>query len=170
VCGPFRRFYASAAHPSVVIFGNPLGPATYDPRDPTLIVQWFERARFEYRPDLPTQVRLTPLGTILLGRRTFTKQTPQPDARYFPQTGFNLSGPFLAFWQHHGGARVLGYPISPVLHEANGDGTNQDYTLQYLQYARLELHPELAGTSYAVELGLLGRQYLCQSYHELCQD
>jgi hypothetical protein len=57
-----------------------------------------------------------------------------------------------------------------VLHEANGDGTNQEYTLQYLQYARLELHPELAGTSYMVELGLLGRQYLCQDYHALCQN
>jgi photosystem II stability/assembly factor-like uncharacterized protein len=169
LCGPFRRYY-NAAHPPVVIFGNPLGPATYDRRDPTLIVQWFERARFEYRPDLPGQVRLTPLGVLLLGKRTFPKQAPAPGARYFPQTGFSLSGRFLTFWQRHGGAAVLGYPISPVLHEANGDGTNQEYTLQYLQYARLELHPELAGTSYSVELGLLGRQYLCQYYGQFCQD
>ena len=167
LCGPFLRFY-NAARPPLVLFGNPLGPAQYDRGDPSLIVQWFERARFEYRASLPGQVRLTPLGTLLLGKRTFSSQQPVAGAVYFPQTGFSLSGRFLTFWRQHNGAQLLGYPISPVLHETNGDGTSQVYELQYLQNARVELHPELAGTAWSVQLGLLGRQYLCRFDGELC--
>jgi len=32
--------------------------------------------------------------------------------------------------------------------------------VQYFQDARLEYHPELAGTDNEVQLGLIGRQYL----------
>ena len=38
-------------------------------------------------------------------------QTPS-GGLYFPITGFSISGPFLDFFQHRGGIRTLGYPIS----------------------------------------------------------
>jgi hypothetical protein len=88
---------------------------------------------------------------------------------YFPQTGFNVGRTFLTFWRTHAGARTLGYPISPELREPNGDGSNRTYTLQYFENARLELHPEQSGP-FSVELGLLGRQYLCLRTGALCRN
>jgi hypothetical protein len=57
---------------------------------------------------------------------------------------------------------LFGYPISQPLHEQNGDGTGRTYLVQYFQNARMEYHPELAGTGNVVTLGLLGRQALQQ--------
>jgi hypothetical protein len=160
LCGPFRAFYA-ANRPPLLLFGNPITPAEYDTTDPHLIVQYFDRARFEYRPGVPATVRLTPLGRLLTATRRFAKARPASGATYFPRTGFSIGGAFLTFWKKHGGAQTLGYPISPVLHEPNGDGTNRAYTLQYFENARMEVHPEQSNTPFAIELGLLGRQYLC---------
>ena len=53
-------------------------------------------------------------------------------------------------------------PISEVLIEGNNDGTGRRYRLQWFENARLEYHPELAGTRYVMELGLLGLQVLEQ--------
>lgn len=55
---------------------------------------------------------------------------------------------------------MFGYPISEELDEGNGDGSGRAYTVQYFQRARFEYHPELAGTPYEVQLGLLGDQAL----------
>jgi hypothetical protein len=49
----------------------------------------------------------------------------------------------------------FGYPISEELREVNqADG--KTYTVQYFERARLEYHPENAGTPYVVQLGLMG--------------
>ncbi|MGA7670872.1 MAG: hypothetical protein WBW04_10660, partial [Nitrolancea sp.] len=34
--------------------------------------------------------------------------------RYFSETGFWVSDPFLSFWNEHGGLGTFGYPISRV--------------------------------------------------------
>ncbi|MBN1641350.1 MAG: hypothetical protein JXA09_08940 [Anaerolineae bacterium] len=63
---------------------------------------------------------------------------------YFPETGFNVSGDLLRFYQTHGGQTVFGYPLTRVFEE---DGR----PVQYFQSARLELHGDGA-----VVLGALG--------------
>jgi hypothetical protein len=45
------------------------------------------------------------------------------------------------------------------LFEPNGDGTGRTYLVQYFANARMEYHPELRATRYAVSLGLLGVDY-----------
>ena len=62
---------------------------------------------------------------------------PQEDTRYFPETGHNLSGPYLAFFETHGGEAVLGPPITDEFY----DYLSGMY-VQYLQNVRLEWHPE----------------------------
>ncbi|HWE60532.1 MAG TPA: PQQ-binding-like beta-propeller repeat protein [Chloroflexota bacterium] len=104
-----------------------------------------------------------PLGRVLTAGRHFAPVTPFRSTAtrlYFASTGHSLSGRFLTFWRDHHGAGLLGAPISEVIVEGNGDGSGRRYPLQWFERGRLEYHPELAGTSYAVELGLLGKQEL----------
>jgi hypothetical protein len=73
---------------------------------------------------------------------------PGPDSVYFPQTGHNLSGEFLRYWQANGGLRIFGYPISEPFIE-NG------YLVQYFERNRFEYHPQNQ-PPYNVLLGRLG--------------
>jgi photosystem II stability/assembly factor-like uncharacterized protein len=125
-------------------------------------VQFFERAELEITTNGIVEA---PLGIILTQGRSFPTVhafVPSPTKMYFSDTKHSLSGDFLKFWQSHHGAQLFGLPISEPLREKNGDGTGRVYLVQYFQSARLEFHPELAGTSNEVMLGLLGRQYLQQ--------
>lgn len=70
--------------------------------------------------------------------------------RYFPETGHNVRGEFLEFFDQHGGLRIFGYPITE---EFTLDGR----TVQYFQRARFELHLENQ-PPYRVQLGLLGQE------------
>jgi spore germination protein len=84
-----------------------------------------------------------------------------PTRVYFPQTGHSLSGGFLQYWRAHGGLPVYGYPITEEFVEVSpSDG--KSYTVQYFQRNRFEWHPELAGTPYGIQLGLLGAQYVAK--------
>ena len=78
-------------------------------------------------------------------------------SQFFPQTGHAVSGPFMAYWQAHGGLPIFGYPISDAQNEAD-PGSGKTALVQWFERARFELHPEFAGTPYEVELGLLGNQ------------
>jgi hypothetical protein len=125
-------------------------------------VQVTERFLLQYAGG---RVSMAPLGRILSAGRTFAPITAfasTADRRYFPGTGHSLSGRFLAYWQSHNGAVLLGAPISEVVREQNGDGSGRRYQLQWFENGRLEYHPELASSHYAVEVGLAGRQYLRQ--------
>ncbi|HUZ03137.1 MAG TPA: glycosyl hydrolase [Thermomicrobiaceae bacterium] len=68
----------------------------------------------------------------------------------FPPTGHTLSGPFLTYWQNHGGLSMFGYPTTEVFYV-------QGRAVQYFERARFEYWPEFQGTPYEVQLGLLGR-------------
>jgi hypothetical protein len=83
---------------------------------------------------------------------TFAKAEPLggPNNLYFKETGHNLSNSFKRFWEQRNGAQLLGLPISEEFQEGG-------LTVQYFERARLEYHPEYAGTSAEVQLGLLGR-------------
>jgi hypothetical protein len=84
---------------------------------------------------------------------------PRPNTatlRYFPATGHTVSGDLLKFWQQHGGAAVLGLPLTEVYRAPNGDGSNRTYQMQLFSKARLERHPETHNPRFAILLGLLG--------------
>jgi hypothetical protein len=157
-------------------FGYPITEEIVEPGGVTLnapqTVQYFERARFEHHPENVPPVTggtsTTPPQPasgygVLLGLLGLdfhppdSPAAPVTGARYFGETGHNLGGAFLAYWNAHGALFVNGYPTSEEFQEQNPiDG--KTYTVQYFQRARYELHPENAGTPYEVLLGLLGTQ------------
>ncbi|HYP21151.1 MAG TPA: DUF5107 domain-containing protein, partial [Chloroflexia bacterium] len=154
----FLPFYDGKG--GVPIFGYPL---TEPETEGGVKVQYLERARIEYHPqnrNTPYEVQLGLLGSILTAGRQFPTvpqpNTPSgPDTQYFPETRHTLSGPFLRYWRGNGGLALFGYPISEPLQEGG-------LIVQYFERNRFELHPEVAGTPYEVQLGLLGRDLLAQ--------
>ncbi|GEM_PF-2223526 len=157
---PFLQFFRDDG--GVDIFGY---PRTEQIQQGGMTVQYFQRARFEYHPELPTgqRVQLT-----LLGDQLTTDQRPFPPAgpsastaqhEYFPETRHSVSFGFLRYFSSHGKIATFGYPTSEELRVAGPHGPT---TIQYFQRARFEYHPEFAGTPYEVELGLLGDDELTQ--------
>jgi thermitase len=85
---------------------------------------------------------------------------PSDGATFFPQTGHTLRGTFLTYWGTNGGLPIFGYPTSEEFVERGEDG--RDYTVQYFERHRLELHPENK-RPYNVLLSRLGDTALQQS-------
>ncbi len=77
---------------------------------------------------------------------------------YFAETGHTLKDTTLRYWNKFGGLAQFGFPLTEEFTELN-EADNKEYTVQYFERARFELHPENAGTDYEVLLGLLGRLY-----------
>jgi peptidoglycan/xylan/chitin deacetylase (PgdA/CDA1 family) len=75
-----------------------------------------------------------------------------PTELYFLETGHWLRWGFLNYWWTHGQLPVFGYPLTDEFTDSASG-----LTVQYFERARFEWHPENAGTSYEVLLGLLGR-------------
>lgn len=69
-------------------------------------------------------------------------------ARYYEETGLNVSGSFLAFYDAHGGATLFGYPLTRAYQE-------EGRLVQVFQRAKMELHEGGPGGSY-VTLAPLG--------------
>jgi hypothetical protein len=113
------------------------------------LIQYFERAVFEYHPDEKPefQVLLSLLGTFYYqqkyGAEGAPNQVPNPegDSVLIPETGKHLGGLFLAYWQGHGGLAQQGYPISNEFNEVS-DLNGKTYRVQYFQRAVFEYHPE----------------------------
>lgn len=123
------------------------------------IVQWFERARFEFHPEhtgTPHEVQLGLLGVELLQGRKFPSIIPPPnvESMCFKETGHCIWGKFLERWRTLGLA-VVGLPLSDQFEERSTDG--KTYVVQYFERERFEYHPENK-PPYDVLLGLLGRQ------------
>ena len=144
------------------------------------IVQYFERVRLEYHPEhaVPYDVLLGQFGRRVLTQRLLTARIvpqptadrhlpadamqpadPLPDRAYFPETGHNLGGRFLAYWQANGRLPQFGFPLTEEVEETLEDG--RTYLVQYFERARLEYHPEHAAP-YDVLLGQFGRGILAQ--------
>jgi hypothetical protein len=131
-------------------------------------IQWFERARIEHWPEYagtPYEIQLGRLGVEYTVGRDFPNQAffvSNPNSRYFGETSHGVSDRFLRFWEQNGGLDVLGFPISDEFDERLPDGTTRQ--VQYFERARLEYHPEHAGTPNEIQVGLLGRAlYLNES-------
>ncbi len=152
---------------SLAQFGYPITPEILEmnPTDQKVyVVQWFERNRFEWHPELKGTRYEVLLGLLgrqqTLGRENEAPFRPVeaqfgPDLNYFPETGHSLANGFRQYWLNHGGLALFGYPITQEFSElSKTDG--QVYTTQYFERARFEYHPEFRGTQYEVLLGLLG--------------
>ena len=124
----------------------------------TYTVQYFERARFEAHPENkpPYNVLLGFLGKSFHGPDPAVSAAP--NARFFSETGHNLSGDFRTYWEQQGGLARFGFPITEPFKEKSPTN-GQVYTVQYFERARFEAHPE-NNAPYNVLLGQLGRQLL----------
>jgi hypothetical protein len=131
-----------------------------------LAVQYLERVRLEWHPEVSTdrrkQVLLTRLGVVSTGQRGIIFDrlpggTNTSTSHFFEETGHNLANAFFTFWLNNGGLAVFGYPISEEIVETSPTDGRQ-YTVQYFERNRFEWHPEKPPTS-NVLLGLLGMEY-----------
>jgi hypothetical protein len=75
---------------------------------------------------------------------------PPPTVRYYPQTGHSIKGPFLEFFDAHGGIGMLGYPLTDEQQEG-------ELIVQYLENVRLEFRPNTPGYP---RQGAVARMYL----------
>ena len=169
ISGRFRQYWEE--YGGLTTFGLPLTRPFDDllPGNQTRMVQYFERARFEYDQSRaqPYDVQLTLIGTEITATRRdeapFRPASPLTAAGtgYAAPTQHNLGGAFGRWWNNNGGLARFGYPLSEEFHETNAaDG--REYTVQYFERARFEYHPEYAGTIDEVQLGQLGRERLAR--------
>ncbi len=152
VSGEFLTFYEQHPNPELV-YGFPISVPFEN--EEGLLVQYFQRARFELHPDAPPalRVQLTPLGALLYEPGELYDLRKNPNVcRTFPETGYDVCYDFLEFFDKHGGVAQFGYPISPV--EVRGTRL-----VQYFQRARFEWHPDRIGSGQEVQLSFLGEQY-----------
>lgn len=147
--GTFRVYFEQNG--GLPFFGLPV-TGEYIRASDGVIVQYFERARFELQPD--NTVLLGDIGTDYVNARgfRFERQDPLPDTadrRYFPEFGQFLQGRYKQFWDANNGAVRYGGPISPEV--GLSVPGSQDRPVQYFERGRLEIAP--GGN---VEIGLLG--------------
>jgi D-alanyl-D-alanine carboxypeptidase len=123
----------------VEVFGLPRTEQFVEDGKP---VQYFQRGRLELSPDGQV-LGLAPLGAAAARKRALAERPEarpvapfESDAerRYVPETGHSVSGGFRQYYERHGGALVLGYPLSEELVE---DG----FTVQYFERSVLEYLP-----------------------------
>ncbi len=161
--GPFLQYWFWNG--GLARFGYPISPPLSEQLadGQTYMVQYTERARFEYHAanrGSAYEVLLGRLGADLVTARSeapFQAAAATPGATFVAATGHNLSGPIGGYWAQNGGLPVFGYPLSEAFMERSAtDG--QTYQVQYFERARLEYHPEHAGTAAEIQLGLLGVQ------------
>ena len=152
VDGDFLKMYESVPNPELV-YGNPISvPFRESTRG--RIVQYFERARFEYVPDNPPELRvqITELGRLMYtSRQSLPKLEKAPACRNFPEMKTQVCYSFLDFFETNGGVAQFGYPISNF-------EVHNDLIVQYFQRARFEWHGELPDGP-RVQLTNLGEKY-----------
>jgi hypothetical protein len=159
VTGNFLRTYDSVADP-LTVYGFPITDAFQTesvPEQPGLLVQYFEKARFEYHPEnLPElEVVISPLGEYIYQEEGPGEIVPinplLTQCRNITADGDPVCYAFLTFFDAYGGISQFGYPISGLQYH----GTRM---VQYFQKARFEWHPEQPAGE-RVQLADLGREY-----------
>ncbi len=133
VKGDFLKFYNSNPN-AVFLYGYPITEQFTSKDGKT--VQYFQRARFEYKADLPEGQRIQ---LTQLGRETFVSTGPLNvnntlACRSYAQTGYAVCFAFLEFFDQYGGASQFGYPIS-------GFEYHENKLVQYFEKTRLEWQP-----------------------------
>jgi glucose/arabinose dehydrogenase len=173
IAGRIREFWEQNG--GLRVFGYPIGPQQQEQIEgQPFQAQWFERHRLELHPQnaRPYDVLLGRMGADRLARDGrdplgFPASQPQPGCRYFPETRHNVCGAMLRAWQASGlefdrrpGASfaeslaLFGLPLSgPQTETIEG----REYTVQWFERARFELHPQNQ-PPYDVLFGLLGNE------------
>ncbi len=172
----FQQFWAQSG--GLPVFGFPL---TEEFNEQGLTVQYVERQRFEYHPDLaetPYETELGLLGSEDANRRgLLSSEAFQPlpgntpsdgNCTFVPETGHKLCGVFRSYWKGHGlefGDSGISYRESLALF---GHPISEEYTdpktglvTQYFERARFEYHPENPVPT-QVLLGRLGADVIAQ--------
>lgn len=167
VTGPFLKFWNTWG--GLRQFGYPLTEAL---NEGGMQVQYFERAKFEWHPDeADNPIQLSRLGNEVAAARHYPTAAAPPsnvdDTQFFDATGHNVSKSFLSYWRNHGGLMVFGYPITERFQEVSATNGKQ-YTVQYFERSRLELHDEGGQDSY-VMLGPIGSEDM-QLHHQAQQQ
>lgn len=150
VSGDFLTYYRSVSNASQ-LFGYPITEAF---TKNGMMVQYFQRARFEYHPSQPAgqRVKLTPIGKEMYVPGGERLEIFNPFAcRYFTQTGFSVCYAFLDFFKANGGVERFGNPISTFEYHNN-------LIVQYFENARFEWKPWLPDGQ-RVSVAELGRPY-----------
>jgi cytochrome c5 len=75
---------------------------------------------------------------------------------YVAATQHSVSGAFKRFWDAHGGAALLGNPLTEE-YFGYDENDAHGYAMQLFERARLEYHPDQAGTDNEVMLSPVGR-------------
>ncbi len=86
---------------------------------------------------------------ILLALQTAPPLNAQSNSRYFAQTGHNVQGAFLEYFDRHGGIDVFGYPLTEQFYN------NRQVLVQFFQRAVMEYRPTNPAP-FKVQLALLG--------------
>jgi hypothetical protein len=134
--GVFLAFYR--AHSGAENFGSPLTEALWESNR---IVQYFERARFEFHPENPEpyRVQLSMLGDLynITDPPIKSQAIPSgsnPNFRYFSESGQMISFAVKDYFDKNGGVEILGYPVSLLRFESGN-------FVQYFQRQRLVWNP-----------------------------
>ncbi len=176
--GTFKSYWERNG--GLPVFGYPLTEAFRELNSDTgqpYNVQYLERQRYEYHPELrgtPYEVLLGRLGVEVLQRHgrdwtTFPKADPGKP-HFFAETGHAIAPEFWNYWSSHGlqidGApgitfqeslALFGYPISEPQIEVNSSGDR--VLTQWFERARFEYHPDKP-EPYRVLLGRLAAEVL----------
>ena len=173
ISGRIREFWEQNG--GLPVFGLPLGAQQeVQIEGKPYQAQQFERTRLELHPEnaRPYDVLLGRIGADLLTQNgrdwfTFPKTAARTDCRYFPETGHNICGSILNAWRANGleidnrsgkseaeSLALFGLPLSDEMQETV---EGKQYTVQWFERARFELHPENQ-PPYTVLLGRLGAE------------
>ena len=150
VSGEFLAFFNSNPD-AAYIFGYPITEQFTSKDGKT--VQYFQRARFEYNPDMPEgqRTQLTQLGRDMYATTGILNVGNSFACRTYVETGFAVCFAFLEFFDANGGAAQFGFPIS-------GFEYHENKIVQYFERGRLEWQPWRA-EGYRVVISDLGRAY-----------
>jgi uncharacterized lipoprotein YbaY len=178
ISGRIREYWEQNG--GLAVFGLPLGPQqALTTEGGAIQAQWFERHRLELHPENPApyDVLLGRLGVDRLAQQGRDWQSfPRPDpaeagdaerCRLFSETGHVVCDAFLQAFRAYGlsfpgragvtyeeSLALFGLPISAPMTETI-DG--KEYTVQWFERARFELHPENQ-PPYNVLFGRLGAE------------
>lgn len=167
-------------HGGLSVFGLPITPLRTEMIGGQQIeVQWFQHHHLELHPTQPPpyNVQLGHLGSEVLvrhGRHSweteFPRSEPQEGCHYVAASGHNICGAFLEVWCANGieldgqpgfsdmeHRALFGLPLSDAHPEEVYQ--TQEYTVQWFERARFELHPE-NDPPYHVQQGLLGLEII----------
>lgn len=157
ISGPIRSYWERNG--GLAVFGYPISAQqTETVEGRTIPVQWFERDRLEIQRDGAITAGRLGARFLELTGRPWTRGTPLvggAGCRWFEQTGHEVCGALLSYWDANGGLERFGYPLTDLTTEVI---EGREYQVQYFERRRMEYHPENAGTPYIVLLGLLGKE------------